>query len=144
MDIKLKRVASSIMLVPFLFYTMPVLAFTNEEVIYSKMDTSSNVYKSIVSTTTENEAGTENTQEDTNKELPIKCIVKYELDGKEISAEEIAGKSGKVKVTLNFDNTQEHRVNINGKTEIMYTPFVIVAGVIINNDNKLFLVCKKV
>ena len=135
MNTVLKRIISTIILILFLMYTMPVLALTNEEVIYSKMDTESNVYKSIVSTTTEGANGTENAQEDINKELPIKCTVKYELDGKEISAKEIAGKSGNVKVNLTFENTIENKVNINGKTERMYTPFIVVAGVIVNNEN---------
>ena len=38
-------------------------------------------------------------QGESEKELPIECEVKYELDGKEVSANEIAGKSVKVKVT---------------------------------------------
>ena len=37
-------------------------------------------------------------QGESEKELPIECEVKYELDGKEVSANEIAGKSGKVKI----------------------------------------------
>ena len=77
MNISLKRITSGIILVTFLLYTMPVLALTNEEIVYSKMDTSSNIYKSIVSTTIEGADGTQNNQEDINKELPIKCSVKY-------------------------------------------------------------------
>lgn len=74
-------------------------------------------------------------QGESQKELPIECNIKYELDGKEISAEELAGKSGKVKITLEYINKDEHSVNINGKTEKLYTPFVVVAGTIIDNKN---------
>lgn len=73
-------------------------------------------------------------QGETKKELPIKCEVKYELNGEEISSEEIAGKSGKVKIILTYTNTDAHKVNINGKTETMYTPFVVICGTVINND----------
>lgn len=74
-------------------------------------------------------------QGETQKNLPIECNVKYELDGKEISAEEIIGKSGKVKVTLQYKNREERIININGKNTKMYVPFVVVAGTIINNEN---------
>ncbi len=70
-----------------------------------------------------------------SKELPIECNVKYELDGKELSANEIAGKSGKVKITLQYTNKEERTVDINGKKVKMYVPFVVVAGTIIENEN---------
>ena len=54
-------------------------------------------------------------QGESSKELPIECNVKYELDGKELSANEIAGKSGKVKITLQYTNKEERTVDINGK-----------------------------
>lgn len=72
---------------------------------------------------------------ETNQKLPVKLNIKYELDGKEISSDEIAGKSGKVKITISFENKEEHEVQINGKTEKMYTPFVVATGTYINNDN---------
>lgn len=74
-------------------------------------------------------------QGESEKELPIECEVKYELDGKEVSANEIAGKSGKVKITLQYKNKEERTININGKDEKMYVPFVVVAGTIIKNEN---------
>ena len=72
---------------------------------------------------------------ETNQELPVKLNIKYELDGKEVSSDEIAGKSGKVKITISFENKEEHEVQINGKTEKMYTPFVVATGTYIKNDN---------
>lgn len=72
---------------------------------------------------------------ETNQELPVKLNIKYELDGKEVSSDEIAGKSGKVKITISFENKEEHEVQINGKKEKMYTPFVVATGTYINNDN---------
>lgn len=70
---------------------------------------------------------------ETQKELPISVEITYELDGKEMSAEEIAGKSGRVTVKIKYKNTQEHLVNINGKNEKLYTPFMIIGGTIIDN-----------
>lgn len=74
-------------------------------------------------------------QGESDEELPITCSIKYELDEEEISAKDIAGKSGKVKVTITYVNKSENLVNINGKTEKLYTPFIVVAGTIINNEN---------
>lgn len=74
-------------------------------------------------------------QGESSKELPIECNVKYELDGKELSANEITGKSGKVKITLQYTNKEERTVDINGKKVKMYVPFVVVAGTIIENEN---------
>ena len=68
------------------------------------------------------------------KELPVECKVKYELDGKEIEAKELVGKSGKVKITLQYTNKEERTVNVNGKSVKMYVPFVVVTGGIIKND----------
>lgn len=74
-------------------------------------------------------------QGESSKELPIECNVKYELDGKEVSANEIAGKSGKVKITLQYTNKEERIVDVNGKKVKMYVPFVVIAGTIIENEN---------
>ncbi len=73
-------------------------------------------------------------QGESQKELPIECHVKYELNGKEMEPEEILGKSGHVKITIEYQNKEEHMVNINGKEEKMYTPFIVVAGTILKND----------
>ena len=74
-------------------------------------------------------------QGDTTKELPIDLKVKYELDGNEISAKDIAGKSGKVKITLQYTNKEARTVTVNGKATKMYVPFVVVAGTIIKDEN---------
>lgn len=74
-------------------------------------------------------------QGESQKDLPIECKVKYELDGEELSASEIAGKSGKVKITLQYTNKEERIVTVNGKKIKMYVPFVVLAGTIVKNDN---------
>lgn len=73
-------------------------------------------------------------QGESQKDLPIECKVKYELDGKEVGAEEIVGKAGHVKITIEYSNKEEHIVSINGKQQKMYTPFVVVAGTVLKND----------
>ena len=73
-------------------------------------------------------------QGESQKDLPIECRIKYELDGKEVKAEEILGKTGHVKITIQYINKDEHIVSINGKEQKMYTPFVVVAGTVLQND----------
>lgn len=72
-------------------------------------------------------------QGESQKELPIECSVKYELDGEEVLAKDLAGKSGKVKIIVKYTNKDEHIVNIQGKDTKLYTPFVVVCGTILDN-----------
>lgn len=69
----------------------------------------------------------------TEKELPIESSIKYELDGEEIEAKDLAGKSGKIKITINYTNKEERTVRINGKTEKIYVPFVVATGTMLDN-----------
>lgn len=73
-------------------------------------------------------------QGNTEKELPIDCIIKYELDGEEISANDLAGKSGRVKITIEYTNKESRIVNIDGTTEKIYVPFVVMTGTILDNN----------
>ena len=76
-------------------------------------------------------------QGESQKELPIKCKITYTLDGEEISAEDLAGKSGKVTITIEYENEDAHEVYINGRRQTLYTPFTVVCGTIFQNtENK--------
>ena len=70
---------------------------------------------------------------ESDKQLPVECKITYELNGEGISAEELKGKSGNVKIKINYTNNEKHIVSINGKQVTMYTPFIIVAGTKIDN-----------
>lgn len=165
------KVISGTLLCSMLGYTIPVFSYTKDETVYSKLDSSGNNYKTVVSThiqntgnediikdlsdllNIKNTSGDETYNQDgntftwnankndiyyqgeTSKELPIECQVKYELDGEEISSNEIAGKSGNVKITLQYTNKEERIVDINGKKVKMYVPFIVMAGTILNNEN---------
>ncbi len=74
-------------------------------------------------------------QGETEEKLPIELEIKYELNGEEISAEDIVGKSGKVTIKIEYKNNDKHVVNVNGTNETMYTPFIVLSGTIINNSN---------
>ena len=67
-------------------------------------------------------------------ELPVDMKVTYLLDGKPISAEELAGKSGRVTIRYTYENKQYQTVTINGKQEKIYVPFGMLTGMIFDND----------
>ena len=71
----------------------------------------------------------------TENELPVKISIKYYLDDNEITPEELAGKSGKVTIKIEFNNIESHQVRISEKNTTLYTPFVVAFGTIINNEN---------
>ncbi|MGN0454734.1 MAG: hypothetical protein ACI4G1_06115 [Ruminococcus sp.] len=71
----------------------------------------------------------------TGKEkLPVGVKVTYTLDGKKVSPDELAGKSGKVTMRFDYDNRKSEKVNINGKEETIYVPFVMLTGMMLDND----------
>lgn len=74
-------------------------------------------------------------QGDIKKELPVNLSVSYKLDDIIISAEELAGKSGKVTIRFDYTNNQYEMVKIDGKQEKMYVPFAMLTGMILDNDN---------
>ena len=127
----LKGAVSAIILLSTIVYLSPVYALTNSETVYSKLDSNGDRYKTIV-TTKENE---EVNQEDSEKDLPIETKVTYKLDGKDIDPEELAGKSGKVTIKIECENKSAKKVTINGREEIMYTPFVVALGTVIDSKN---------
>lgn len=75
-------------------------------------------------------------QGNTDKELPISLLVSYQLDGKNVSAKELAGKSGRVCVRFEYKNNKQETVFIDGKQETIFVPFAVLTGMLL--DNKIF------
>ena len=69
-----------------------------------------------------------------DKELPISEKVTYYLDGKEMSAEEIAGKSGRVTIRFDYTNNEKTTQTVDGKTYEIYVPFAVMTGMICSDD----------
>lgn len=66
----------------------------------------------------------------TDRTLPVKVSVRYTLDGKEVSADEIAGKSGKV--VMRFDYSVDKSVISDaGDTAV---PFLAITGMALDNS----------
>lgn len=74
-------------------------------------------------------------QGETDKALPVDVKLTYYLDGKEMSASEIAGKSGKVTIRFDYTNHEKREVTVNGKKTQMYVPFTMISGMILNTED---------
>ena len=72
-------------------------------------------------------------QGETDKELPISMDIKYYLDDKEMSVNDMLGKSGKVRIVINYNNHLLNHVFVNGKVEALYTPFVVATTSLLSN-----------
>lgn len=69
------------------------------------------------------------------KELPVDLSVSYKLNGKSISPKELLGKSGKCTIRFDYKNNQYENVTVDGKKEKIYVPFVMLTGMLLDNDN---------
>ena len=141
----MKRFTAGTLLCTLLAYTSPVLAYTKDETVYSKINGNGDRTKTIVTDhlsgeeelvndltdllNIKNVSGDEEFSKDgnkitwktngndvyyqgeTEKELPVECNIKYELDGNEMSKEDITGKSGKVKITIQYTNKEEQGIH---------------------------------
>lgn len=67
----------------------------------------------------------------TDRELPISVQLKYYLDGKEIKPEDLAGKSGKVKIDIKMINNASKDGFVNGKKHKVYLPMLVVGGMVL-------------
>lgn len=67
----------------------------------------------------------------TQKEIPVSVKLTYYLDGKEISAKDLAGKSGKLKIRIDYENKAKETKEIQGKQEEVCTPFMMMTAMIL-------------
>ena len=74
-------------------------------------------------------------QGDIEKELPVNIAISYQLDGKSITAAELAGKSGRVTIRFDYRNNQSELVEIDGQEERIYVPFAMLTGLILDNSH---------
>ena len=69
-----------------------------------------------------------------NAALPLETSISYELDGKQIDPDDLAGKSGHLKMTVNVTNTQKKEYTVNGVTYEVAKPFYTVVGGMFDNE----------
>ena len=103
-------------------YTLPIYAINEKDTMYCKVNNIGVVYKET------------SNGEEKNEDMPIDTSIKYYLDGNEISIEDLKGKSGKVKIEINFTNKDKKIETIDGKQVTMYTPYIVACGTILDNE----------
>ena len=74
-------------------------------------------------------------QGQTKEELPVTLKVSYYFNGEESTIANMLGKKGTVKIVLKYTNNDRHEELINGKYELLYTPFVVATTTILSNEN---------
>ena len=71
---------------------------------------------------------------DTDKKLPVDVSVKYFLDGKEMKASELEGKSGHLKIVITSKNNRYEAKTIDGQSKNVYSPYVVVAAMTFDDE----------
>lgn len=70
----------------------------------------------------------------TSQELPVSVHLTYYLDGRKMEPEELAGKSGHLQIRIHYKNNAKKTVAIDGKEESLYSPFVLLTGLILPEE----------
>ncbi len=70
----------------------------------------------------------------TDKELPVSMNITYYLDGQEMTADEIAGKSGNVTIRFDYTNNEKVETSVDGKDTEVYVPFTVMSTMILPTD----------
>ena len=70
----------------------------------------------------------------TDAKLPVGVSLSYKLDGKEIAADELAGKSGRVTIRFDYTNNLTAETMVNGKEETIAVPFAMISGAVLDGD----------
>lgn len=69
------------------------------------------------------------------KDLPITTEITYYLNGEKIEESKLKNKKGNIKIEIKFTNTDSYNVYVNGRSQTLYTPFVVTLGTVMQNKN---------
>lgn len=106
-----------------------------DEAAYIFTDAAGAVKEVIVSDWLKDGSGDTYTQDEANAQVPVDMKISYTLDGREIQPAELAGRSGKVTMKFDFVNNEKRTAQINGKQEDIYVPFLMLSGMILDNEH---------
>lgn len=73
-------------------------------------------------------------QGETSETLPVAVKVTYYLNDQKIDPEELAGKSGKVKIRFDYENLTAQKVEIGGEETEMCVPFAAASAMVLDSD----------
>lgn len=68
------------------------------------------------------------------EELPVSVKVSYYLDGKQTKPEDIAGKSGEVRIRFDYENHTAKTVDVDGKKVQVTVPFAVLSALVLPSD----------
>ncbi len=108
---------------------------TRQQTVYVFDDATGKQDHTTVNTkVTDAKGETTSTSEESSKEAPVTIKVSYTLNGKEISPEELVGKSGKVKIRFDYTNNEKKEIMVNGQSKTAYVPFTVATGLMLDNE----------
>lgn len=67
-------------------------------------------------------------------ELPLSVGISYTLDGKSVSAQELQGASGHLKITFSYENKVSKTALVNGKEVTLNKPCAVVSGLLLDGE----------
>jgi putative membrane protein len=70
----------------------------------------------------------------TQQELPVDTSITYELDGKQVTADELEGASGHLVMRFQYNNKTAQERTVNGKKVTMYQPFAMISGTMLDSS----------
>ena len=65
---------------------------------------------------------------------PMNFSLDYTLDGKSISPDDLAGKSGKLTINVTAENTLVKKVNVNGQSYDLTCPMLLIGGMLLPEE----------
>ncbi|SFA83922.1 putative membrane protein [Acetitomaculum ruminis DSM 5522] len=72
--------------------------------------------------------------ESKEKNLPVNVKVSYYLNDKEVTAKEIAGASGNIKIRFDYENKTKEKVNVDGKEIEAEVPFLVISTAVLDSE----------
>lgn len=69
-----------------------------------------------------------------NEKPPVNVKISYELDGKTVLPDKLAGKSGKLTIKIHYENNASYKDKIDGKNTDLKTPFLMASALILPVD----------
>ena len=70
----------------------------------------------------------------TDREVPVGVTVTYWLDDREIAPQDLAGKSGHVKIRFDYENRTSMTVAVHDKSYNVKVPFVVMTAMVLPED----------
>jgi putative membrane protein len=113
---------------------LTVMAEENKETVYVLTDAEGETQQVFVSRS-EDGISTEAVRQDADaRQLPVKVSFRYELDGKQVKPDELAGKTGHLEIFIDYGSLIAGNAEVKGETVEMPVPFIAVTVLPINED----------